>query len=368
LFSGVLLTAATGALAVYFLTRHAPENPDNYQPPPLVFDGPSDQLERTIIVPAFDSPLPEAKSAIWCASFELAWKELTDSVANESIRLDGADDVVQRLNATKIAPGDFTPEVVYAAAGWVRDGIAARIRKEMGLRFPNVRLPSFDEGDEAIAYAYLAASIRFKQPYYDDKIEFHDSGRSTTSVAAFGILKQRSNDDSELRDQAEVLFSDAEFGSHDNFAIDLDRHSTPLQVVVARVPKRASLAETFAEVQNRINQQQATNRGPHTFGRMDELLVPTMHFKIDHRYRELEGKAFANQSLRGALLSRASQSIQFRLDRSGAAMKSEAESIVWKAPRGIFLLNQPYLIYMMKRGANRPLFVMWVDNAELMVK
>lgn len=32
------------------------------------------------------------------------------------------------------------------------------------------------------------------------------------------------------------------------------------------------------------------------------------------------------------------------------------------------LFNRPFLVYMQKRGAERPFFVMWVDNAELLVR
>ncbi len=33
-----------------------------------------------------------------------------------------------------------------------------------------------------------------------------------------------------------------------------------------------------------------------------------------------------------------------------------------------YIVNRPFLIYIRKRGADRPFFVMWVDNAELLSK
>jgi hypothetical protein len=34
--------------------------------------------------------------------------------------------------------------------------------------------------------------------------------------------------------------------------------------------------------------------------------------------------------------------------------------------RSFFVLNRPFLIYVQKRGAERPFFVMWVENVELL--
>jgi hypothetical protein len=33
-----------------------------------------------------------------------------------------------------------------------------------------------------------------------------------------------------------------------------------------------------------------------------------------------------------------------------------------------YLFDKPFLVYMKKRGAEHPFFVMWVDNAELLDK
>jgi hypothetical protein len=61
------------------------------------------------------------------------------------------------------------------------------------------------------------------------------------------------------------------------------------------------------------------------------------------------------------------QTIEFRLDRCGAALESESKLAILAAPR-YFDFNRPFLVYMQKRGAEHPFFVMWVDNAELLVR
>lgn len=61
------------------------------------------------------------------------------------------------------------------------------------------------------------------------------------------------------------------------------------------------------------------------------------------------------------------QTIEFRLDRCGAVVASESMLAVESSAR-YFDFNCPFLVYMQRRGAERPFFVMWVDNAELLVR
>jgi hypothetical protein len=48
-------------------------------------------------------------------------------------------------------------------------------------------------------------------------------------------------------------------------------------------------------------------------------------------------------------------------------LESEARLGVAALPRE-FVFNRPFLVYMQKRGAEHPFFVMWVDNAELLTR
>src|SRR5215203_4260960 len=107
---------------------------------PPGFDGASDQLKQTVIVPTLDSPLPDGKSAIWCASFQLAWNRLRE-VAKEPIRLAEAQPLADRLNRADQTEADVGPDAVYAAAGLVKDGIVEQIQTQMGRQFPDVPRP-----------------------------------------------------------------------------------------------------------------------------------------------------------------------------------------------------------------------------------
>jgi hypothetical protein len=64
-------------------------------------------------------------------------------------------------------------------------------------------------------------------------------------------------------------------------------------------------------------------------------------------------------------IAEAMQTVEFKLDRSGAELQSESSIAVTSAPRH-YVFDRPFLIYMKRRGAEKPFFIMWVDNGELL--
>ena len=78
-------------------------------------------------------------------------------------------------------------------------------------------------------------------------------------------------------------------------------------------------------------------------------------------------KRLVNAGFNGYHIAKALQTIRFKLDRSGAELSSESQ--IFCLPDAThFVLDRPFLIVVKKRGAQRPFFVMWVDNAELLCK
>jgi hypothetical protein len=57
-----------------------------YRPLAAPFNGRSEELARTVVVPTLDTALPAGKSAIWCSSFQVAWNRLrSESVISRAI-------------------------------------------------------------------------------------------------------------------------------------------------------------------------------------------------------------------------------------------------------------------------------------------
>ena len=70
----LLLFVVVGAAAVVLLRGRA----SSYSPPPMAYDGSSDGLKQTVIVPTLDTPMPEGKNIVRYESpevFETLTKE-----------------------------------------------------------------------------------------------------------------------------------------------------------------------------------------------------------------------------------------------------------------------------------------------------
>jgi hypothetical protein len=344
-----------------------------YSPPPVAFSGDSVNATQTAIVPTLDTPAPKGKNVIWCGTGQQACDELRKVVGK--VGGDAQDGPWARLNNVRMNPDDLPAGSFYAAAGEVRKGIVKKIQSDMAAKFPKVT-PNLggpdiaQDSDLVLAYAYLAANVKFGTAYAERKTgdSFVDSTGKATQVSSFSCEENGENKLGDLAGQIGILYSvnlgivvNVGNGGKPNpeFILDLDRNSKPSQIILASVEPKETLAATWRDVQQKIKAGK-----PEAFSAEDDLLiVPNLNFRIQHRFKELEGELKD-----GNRILRASQSVDFRLDRSGAVLTSEA-FLVYKMgiPRQ-FCFTRPFLIVMRKRGAEEPYFVMWVDNAELLCK
>jgi hypothetical protein len=327
-----------------------------------------DNLQQTVVVPTLDSSVPANKSAIWCAAFQLAWNHFKNDVTKGPVQLANAAEVVDRLNRAEQSEDDLDPTTYYAIAGLVRDGIVARVREDMAAKFPDAPQPQFTEAETAaLAYAFLQAGVRYKYEYYDNTkpLPFIGSDGKKIPVRSFGVRpSERAQGHGTFRAQVHILFQDK-----DEFAVDLCKDSQPNQVFLASVGRKETLAATLADVQEKTAKHRPAGVGSE-FDQYATLLVPNMHWDLDHHFRELEGrdKLLLNPMLQGLYIDTAWQRVRFNLDRKGAEVRSEARMTAGGRSEGRndFHFDRPFLVVMTKRSAKQPFLVMWVDNAEML--
>jgi hypothetical protein len=243
----------------------------------------------------------------------------------------------------------------------------------MAKRFPSEPTPEFPlmPPDWIIAYSYLEAYIKFTTPFRPAAREliFNDSQGNQTKVDSFGIWDCFLPQYQKVKEQVDILYYLRDPNDHLatlEFAVDLCKFSQPYQVVVACTQPKDTLIQTLGYLQDKIANS-PTDQYSRELGPNDTLLVPNIFWKITHHFKELEEKNLANPRFDGTPIMAAYQTIQFRLDRTGAMLKSEARIAVGAIPRD-FICDRPFLIYLKKRDAEHPFFVMWVDNAELLTK
>ena len=338
------------------------------------FSGDSTSLRDTVIVPTLDTPVAAGKNVIWCSSFQIAWDRLKNDVVKAPVQVKGAETVAKRLNEAPQSEKDLMPESYYAAAGYINKGIADQVRSAMAQKFPAVAPPQFNAPPEAVvAYAYMAADVKFTIPFFENRKElvFKSSTGEGTAVSSFGVRAEDDYAYYQLRKQVGLLYSKYRENAPrglEEFVVDPCRDSSPNQVLLACIKPEATLRETVAALEQRLASSTG-DRHRETLGPNDVILVPNVLWEITHHFRELEGKdkLLSNPGFEGLYLDTALQAIHFRLDRCGAELASEAKVLYMPIPT-YYVFDRPFLIYMKRRDAKEPFFVMWVANAELLSK
>ena len=229
-----------------------------------------------------------------------------------------------------------------------------------------------DSGAVLLAYGYLRAQVPFTIPYFENTKEFlfKDSEGRATAVSSFGLREEDEYGYHRLREQFETLYvrQEARWRDPVEFAIDLCKDSKPNQIIIACIPRKQHLQAMVADVERKI-----AEHPPESYYRKlecdAEVLVPCLNWSITHHFDDLEGtdKHLLNRGFENLWLRTAIQTIDFRLDRSGVELESEAKLVCEPVPVN-YIVNRPFLLCVKKRDADHPFFVMWVDNAELLSK
>jgi hypothetical protein len=338
----------------------------------------SRNLKQTVVVATLDCPLPEHKNAIWCATFQMAWDKLKQDIIGEPIQILGAEELADRLNRSQFPRGSLEERSYYTNAGFVKDGVIEKIRKDMAKRFPREPAPVFDKKyttspDVIAAYAFLDVSIEFEHPFYTyrERFGFADSTGKIATVKAFcGHSAKHDKNAEAVRNQVEILYHEDDHSPRgEQFAVDLCRETQPYQVILARMPHCVTFGESVRVLRERIA---AFERNP-DYEKLrklrpgDSLIVPDVLYRLTHHFDDLLGKHLGNPKWPDAFILEVMQRIDFTLSRTGVVVRSWSLAMVKSAVPRCLKFDRPFLICVQKREPNAtPFFLMWVDNAELM--
>lgn len=369
-FMSIFVTASCGC-------EHDPRT--GVAPPALRVDT-ATIMTAPVVVPTLDTPTPADRSAVWCATFQVAWNRLKAEVIRDNVRVQGAEEIANRLNEAPSIEKDLPDGSWYAAAGYVDDGVLDRIRRDLEQRFPGTSPPEVPKGSNSVvAFGHLEVVVPFSRAFFNGRepLVFKCGAGPEFRVQSFGIGSEHSNRYAELRSQVAVLYArmddmDSRRGAVPRpveFIIDPCATSAPSQIVLACVEPSASLAETVAHVEAAVRSGAEDRRLRPRFGSADGLAIPRIAFDMVHRFQELEGRdrLLLNAALEGRCIATAVQTVQFRLERNGAAIRSDAQ-LVSPALATDYSFDRPFLVYVKRRGSAQPYFAMWVSDADLLFK
>jgi hypothetical protein len=309
-------------------------------------------LRGTVVTPHLECAITGGKNVLWCATFQVAWNELCDLLGG-SVKAWGAEEMVDALNKRAVTRADVDEASCVALAGYptggpddILDRITASMKEKFGPRITPQFLPkrrSLDR-DTWVAYAFLLKELPFEWAFE----RLHGWGITFDGhrVETFGIHQLLTRQENEAKAASQVLVYDHR--NSEDFIVELKTRSEADRLILARTQPSATLSETIRAVQQRM-----TASTPQQMREMSSLFIPVIDFDLVRQYREL------------FRLGVALQQIRFKLDETGALLKSEA--MVAKGDAQALWFDKPFLIMIQRTAAQTPYFALWVANAELLV-
>ena len=335
---------------------------------PAQFKANANDLERTVIVPILDAPLSVGTNVIWCGTMQLAWNELC-SLVGEDVHMENEDRIAGRLNMRSVTTNNFDEKTCLVTSELANNTSLSDLRTRVAAKFDGAvtpdLIPSVDilAKNSVVLYSCLFVNMPFEWAF--DRLR-KPLRFGQENVATFGIdgdlgISKRARS---VRAQVKVC----DIRGKDDFVVELKTKRSTHQLILAKIPPEATLIGAVNSVLKRITVPQF--RSPPRF---DRLIIPVADYDLARGYPELVGRALRvkNPLFSDMPIVAANQSIRFKLDESGAVLKSEARIVlggisVEDPPDLIF--DKPFLVLLKCTTSDKPYFAMWVDNPEVLVK
>lgn len=358
-----------GVLAAALLAAACSSAPERPAPPLLRAD--TADLRRTLVVAHPAEVLGEeaaGRNVLWCASFRLAFDALKRDAAKGPVAVEGTDpataEAVRLLNASDFPPAALDPSSFVARAGTEGAAFAGALRAELRAKFgdgaPDPGLAPLP-ADGVHAFAYLRKDLPFALPFrtFPHPMTFAGGERPLASFgmsADFGDPRRE-----EVLGQVTVLHETVleRGGRPESFVLAVDVGGGRDRLFLARHGDGRSLAEIWKQVT-----EYAGYGRPRRLGGTDVLRVPKLNLSLTHRFRGLLGRTVRWEGFSGPLVE-ARQVVDFRLDEGGARLESAAYLAAGALPR-MYVLDGPFLLALMEKGASEPYLLLWIGNDELL--
>jgi len=324
------------------------------------------ELTATRVASTLDTPIAPGTNLIWCASFQLAWNELSDFIGHE-IHMQQEDPSVAKLNRKSVTKENVDKDTYVAGAGEFNPDFLDGLNKHLEDRFGSGAFPEETwQGDWATnslaAFGYISVNLPFR--YIFERLNDYPIILGTNAVQGFGISGYSATFKEKRRAASQVSIYDAK--SENDFIIELKTRKANHHLILAKVPPHATLQETIQSVNQRIAQSTAQILKAH-----QELNIPILNFDLLTDYDELTHKHLLinGSSKDGWIITHARQQIRFQLDERGAVLKTKAFVCVAKSAVIVdnYIFNKPFLVMLRYKKNDQPYLALWIDNPELLL-
>lgn len=309
------------------------------------------------IIPTMDTD-SNAKNVVWVGTFQLVWNDLISELVKSPVEFTSEKSVMaNNLNKQTFKAEDIKEDSFYKKFGKASKELKKEIETALKIKFNEKSeiLDKFNwnEPDKNyILYAMIKKDFEYIKPF--DRLEDGEFTGSNGTVKYFGI---DSDSDSYLRHTVNVLF----YNNRDDFAISL-RSKQGDTVYLYRTNDKKTFDKLYDDMINKSHRYM----GLRSFGKKDEFKAPIIDFKKEQNFAELCNKPIKNTDY---IISRAIETVQFKMDEVGVKLKSEAGIMVgltcapsFRDEPRYFYFDNRYIIFIQEK--TKPYFAMKIEDAK----
>ncbi len=304
------------------------------------------------------------ENSAWCGTFNLIWNDLKNDLVKKDIVFEEQSDIVDNLNKGTFTEKDLSEESYYKIYGTPSLKLKEQIENEIKTKFNETSdiLDSFDwenvDEEDYFLYSMLKKEFEFPKEF----MELPDGKfAGYNNVKYFGI---DGNAEEEIRDaleeQVEVLYYDSE----DSFAIKLKTKGND-EVIISKGNKEKTFGEMYENIMDRAEEYM----GSRYIMIEENLKIPNISFNLKEEIPEVENKLFTFSNGMDYIISKAMQTIEFELDKSGGRIKSEAGIYAdnlsaaesYEEPRQ-FIVDDTFTIFLVEKDKEHPYFAAKISD------
>lgn len=331
------------------------------------------------IAPTLDYALGGTNSVVYCPTLQVVWDKLQD-ITGRPIQLNRQIELVGQLNAGTCPAGVIPDDAYVAMAGYADRGIVDEIKRglvaKFGTRAPELPTIFSDSRTMIITYAHLQRTLPFPRkflPSPEMPLRFLCGTRSN-DVQFFGAPGSVAHNYS---DQVGVL----QYSGDNDFALWLKTNTADEFIVLSKQKRPKRLADGVNAMLKLIqatseNTSPAASKQLFETGNLaqgDVLAVPVIDLNVATNFTTLCDTPFLNRGFTAMWLSRVYQDVSFRMDESGATLKSTAYGATFMGeppprPRPHrYVFDRPFLLTVWRHGAQQPYLALWVQAPDVLV-
>lgn len=310
------------------------------------------------IVPTMQDEI--SADSLWCCTFQLAWNDLKYDLAKQDIIFDEKVTEAENLNKSEFNTNMISDDYYYKKYGMMNKELKTEIENGIKDKFGETSsiLNDFkwEDGNTDKYFLYAMLKRKFEFYYEFDNLEKSTFGNDYKNVSYFGINEKTKE---EVKSQVDILY----YNSKDDFAIKINTKQND-EVILCK----GNNGKTFKEIYDKI--KNAKYDGNKKLNSNETLKIPNIEFKEKKQFEKLQNKEFSFSTGEKYYIEQAIQTIEFKLDKKGGEVKSEAGMGIVKSAaltqeepeKREFNLDDTFTLFLRENGRDMPYFAAIISD------